>query len=350
MKKLLLSLFAIVAAVLMVPGHAPHAEALHYSVSAQIPANQVDKNVSYFALKVTPGTTQDLGVTISNSDSAEHTYRVSVNRAATNTNGVVDYSKRGIKKPSSLTADVEAMTPSAFTIKVPAKSSKVAVIKLTVPTKPFAGLALGGVRVAELDTTKTTTKSKGLSLNNKFAYVIGLALQEDATYDNIAPDMTLHSVNAKQINYRNYISANLENTKPNMMRKLKITAKVSKQGSSDPIFSTTKSDMAMAPNSDFAFPISTKNNPLQPGDYTLDLNAWASGGKYHWHFTKNFTITAAEANKLNKTAVELKKTKPNYLLWILIAIGILILLLLLLILFLLFKRRKKDDDEDENAQ
>jgi hypothetical protein len=95
--------------------------------------------------------------------------------------------------------------------------------------------------------------------------------------------------------------------------------------------------MAMAPNSMLAFPVSTNNNPLQAGKYTMDLEAWAKddNGSYHWHFKKNFTITAAKANKLNKTAVELKKTKPNYLLWILIGIGILILLILLLILFLL---------------
>lgn len=350
MKKLLLPFFAFVAALFMIPGHTTHAEELHYSVSAQIPSNQVDKSVSYFALKVTPGTTQNLIVNIVNSDTKAHNYRVSVNRAATNTNGVVDYSKRGIKPASSLKANVESMTPKAFTVNVPAKTTKPTTIKLTVPTTPFSGLALGGVRIAELDTSKSNSKSKGLTLNNKFAYVIGLALQEDASYANIAPDMVLHSVKANQINYRNVISANLENTKPNLMRTLKVTAKVSKQGSSTTMFTTTKSNMAMAPNSNFAFPINTKNNPLQAGNYTLDLEAWASNGKYHWHFKKNFTITAAKANKLNKTAVELKKTKPNYLLWILIGIGILILLILLLILFLLFKRRKKDDDEDEVDQ
>jgi hypothetical protein len=49
-------------------------------------------------------------------------------------------------------------------------------------------------------------------LTNKFAYVIGLALQEDADYSKIKPNMAMHSVNAKQMNYRNYITANVENT------------------------------------------------------------------------------------------------------------------------------------------
>ncbi|WP_164509982.1 DUF916 and DUF3324 domain-containing protein [Lacticaseibacillus porcinae] len=348
-KKFLLPLFALLAALFMVPGHTTHAENLHYSVSAQLPSNQIDSGVSYFALKVTPGQKQNLGVSIVNSDSKAHNYRVSVNRAVTNTNGVIDYAKRGVKKAPSLQANIEDMTPKAFTVNVPANTTKTATIALTVPQQPFTGVALGGVRVAELDSSTSKKSSKGLSLTNKFAYVIGLALQEDADYSKIKPNMAMHSVNAKQMNYRNYITANVENTVPNLMRKLKITAKVSKRGSSDTLLTTTKSAMAMAPNSMLAFPVSTNNNPLQAGKYTMDLEAWAKddNGNYHWHFKKNFTITAAKANKLNKTAVELKKTKPNYLLWILIGIGILILLILLLILFLLFKRRKKDDDEDE---
>jgi heme/copper-type cytochrome/quinol oxidase subunit 2 len=50
---------------------------------------------------------------------------------------------------------------------------------------------------------------------------------------------------------------------------------------------------------------------------------------------------------LNKTAVDQKKPKSNWLMWLLIGLAILILLLLLLILLLLLKRRKKDDEEDQ---
>lgn len=346
MKKLIAAIVAVFGMVFLLPNKAVHAENLTYTVSAQLPDNQIDKDVSYFALKVTPGATQNLVVAIQNKDSKEHKYRVSVNRAATNTNGVVDYGKHGKKADASLTANIETMTPKPMKVTVPAKTVAKVSIKLAVPATSFSGIALGGVRVQQLGTSDDSKKS-GLTLTNKFAYVIGLQLQEQSDVSNVAPDMVLRKVKASQINYRNYVSAYIANTKPTIMHKLKVHAKVMKRGSEDVLLKTTKENMTMAPNSSFGFPISTNNNPLKAGKYTLDLEAWASDGKYHWHFTKNFEIKAQEANKLNKTAVDQKKPKTNWLMWLLIALAILILLVLLLILLLLFKRRKKDEDEEE---
>jgi hypothetical protein len=72
-----------------------------------------------------------------NSDSKAHNYRVSVNRAVTNTNGVIDYSKRGVKKAPSLQANIEDMTPKAFTVNVPANTTKTATVALICATTTF---------------------------------------------------------------------------------------------------------------------------------------------------------------------------------------------------------------------
>lgn len=347
MKKLLAPLLALVAAILMIPGHVAHAEDLNYSVSAELPNNQLNTSATYFDLMVTPNMTQKIGVVISNTDAVAHHYQVKVNRSETNTNGIVDYVKHNVPAPKSLKYDIETIATTPEKVTVPAKSAKTITVNIKMPSESFSGVLLGGIRVAELDTTGTAKAGKGISLSNKFAYVLGLQLRENKDISGIKLGMTLNKVQATQINNRNYISAHLENTAPTLMKTLRVKAKVYKSGSNQVFVQSDKSKMMMAPNSVFAYPINANKYPLEAGNYKLVVDAWAENAKYHWHFQKNFVITAAEANKLNKTAVDQKKPKTNWLLYILIALGILILLLLILLLIILFKRRKKDDDDDD---
>lgn len=347
MKKLLAPLLALFAAILMMPGQTTHAQSLHYSISAELPSNQINTDATYFDLLVKPSEQQELKVVISNNDSVAHHYNVKVNRSETNTNGVVDYNKHSVAAPQSLKYDIETIASTPEKVMVPAKSTKTIVVKLQMPSGSFSGILLGGIRVAETDTTGSNSNSKGISLQNKFAYVLGLQLRENKDITGIKPDMTLNQVKATQINNRNYISAHLENTAPTVMHTVRVKAKVYKAGSNQVFVQNDKSKMMMAPNSVFAYPVNANKYPLEAGNYKLVVDAWAENAKYHWHFQKNFVITAAEANKLNKTAVDQKKPKTNWLLYILIALGILILLLLILLLIILFKRRKKDDDDDD---
>ncbi|KRK35443.1 DUF916 and DUF3324 domain-containing protein [Loigolactobacillus bifermentans] len=340
-KKLWLTFVALFWALLLLPVSGVHAQTLHYSVSAELPSNQVDADLSYFNLKVTPGQQQNLTIRIQNTDSSAHQYRVSVNRAATNINGVIDYTKHNVKQPNSLKANIESMVPQPETVTVPAKTTKNVSLTLKAPQEAFQGIALAGIQVAELDTSASNQKSKGLSLTNKFAYVIGLQVQTQADVTHVKPKLVLHSVKAKQINYRNNVSANLENTQPTIIHKLKVNAKVLKRGSTKAVFHMKKANMSVAPNSAFALPINANNTPLKAGKYTLDLTATASNGKYHWHFTKNFTITTKTANKLNKTAVD-QKHSHNWMLWLIIGLAVLIIILLGVVIVLIKRRRPSD--------
>ena len=347
-KKLVAFIMAFVGLLVAAPSLNTHADQLTYSVSSSLPSNQINNKVTYFVLKVKPGQKQNLTIAIQNKDTKAHKYRISINRATTNVNGVVDYSKHGVKKASSLKQNIEDLLPKPKTVTVAAKTNQSFALPMSVSTTAFNGTLLGGIRVMQVD-NNDSSKGKGVTLTNRYAYVIGLQLQEQSDISAIAPNMILNSVKAKQLNYRNYVSANLENTAPIIMSDVKVNAKVLKYGTKTTVMKTTKDNMSLAPNSDFAFPISANNNPLQAGKYTLDLDAWAVSKKYHWHFSKNFTIKKETADKLNKTAVDQKKPKSNWLMWLLIGLAILILLLLLLILLLLLKRRKKDDEDEETS-
>ncbi|MDV2575667.1 DUF916 domain-containing protein [Lactiplantibacillus plantarum] len=100
------------------------ADDLNYTVQADLPDNQINQKVSYFDLKVTPGQTQNLTLTIKNSDSKEHRYTVSPNLAVTNNNGIIDYSQAKAKADDSLKFNIKTALSKSQVVTVPAKSSK----------------------------------------------------------------------------------------------------------------------------------------------------------------------------------------------------------------------------------
>ncbi|WP_334329768.1 DUF916 and DUF3324 domain-containing protein [Companilactobacillus sp. HBUAS59699] len=339
MKKLWAALGISIVALLGIffDSQTVQAENLNFSVSATQADNQIDKKITYFDLLVKPDQGQDLTIKIQNTDSQENKYRVSINRAGTNRNGVIDYSTHGVALDKSLNPklNLESLVPAPTTVKVPANSTKEYTFHLNVPKKSFSGVILGGVRVQKVQ-DDDNKKSKGVSIVNQYAYVIGLQLQSNQDY--VAPNMKLLNVKAKQYNGRNYINAYLQNPKPTIMHDLSIKARVNTKGTKDKILSTTKKMMTMAPNSNFGFPIETNGKTLKSGKYTLILDATAEKGKYHWHFSRDFAVTNKQASKLDKTSVD-THSEPNYFMWIVIAI-IVILILLCIIVYLNQRNQK----------
>jgi len=314
------------------------ADDLNYTVQAELPKNQINNKVSYFDLKVTAGQTQDLTIRIKNNDSKEHQYTVSPNLAITNDNGIIDYSQAKAKADSSLKFNVKSALSDKQTVTVPAKTTKKVTIKLTVPAKQFNGIALGGINVIQkTSTNQSSSSSSGMAINNQYAYVLGVQLRETDTI-SVKPEMKLHTVKAQQRNYRNYVTANLQNTQPVIMHGLKIKSYVTKAGSSKKLLTTEKENMSMAPNSNFDFALGDGSKQLKAGKYTLHLTATADQGK--WQFTKNFTITDKEAQTLNDTSITQKST--NYFWWF-VALGVVIIALLGAIIWLLLKNRRRQD-------
>ena len=178
-----------------------------------------------------------------------------------------------------------------------------------------------------------------MAIDNQYAYVIGLQLRESKNV-KIKPNMKLHQVKAAQLNYRNYVTANLQNDQPVIMHGLKIKSYITAVGSSKKVMTTNKENLSMAPNSNFNFAMGEGTNQLKAGKYTLHLTAKADEGQ--WKFTKNFTITDKDAKSLNDTAVG-DQAQNNYFWWF-VALGVVIVLLLGLIIWLLMKNRRRQDN------
>lgn len=308
---------------------------LNYTVSPDLPDNQADSKISYFDLNVKPGDNQKLTFHINNTDNSDHKYLISINRASTNVNGVIDYSKHGAKADPSLQADIEKMVPQPKTVSVPANTDKKETFELKVPKKEFKGIVLGGIQIKLLDSPSSkTSDKKGITINNQYAYVIGLQLQEGS--EKFQPHLNLRYAKSKQINYQNYIIANIQNDQPAIINKIKADAKVTKEGSEEPVYKLEKDGLDMAPNSNFDLPVSTDNTPLKSGNYTLHLKLTENDKT--WNFTKDFNISTTKAKQMNKTAVGETNTKNN---WPMMAVLAFLILIIAALLTIIIKGKNK---------
>jgi len=80
---------------------------VNYSVSPEPADNQIDKTISYYDLKVTPGQKETLKFKINNNDTNNHTYSIMINRATTDINGVIDYTEHNSVPEDKLNYNVE---------------------------------------------------------------------------------------------------------------------------------------------------------------------------------------------------------------------------------------------------
>ncbi|PFQ46746.1 cell surface protein [Bacillus cereus] len=336
-KKLFTSLLLIT--FFMINAFSVYAAEMKFAVTAVMPENQIDKNQTYFDLKMQPGQKQIIQVQMKNDTNKEVVVESFANTAITNSNGITDYSTVEPKTDSTLKYPFSKIAKMPKETKVPANSTVTVDVNLEMPSESFDGVILGGLYFKEKEDENVKKKDEGVQIENKYAYAIGVVLKE--TDAEVKPDMTLNEVKPTQINGRNVVTANLQNVKPAMLKNLSVDAKVYKEEGTDVLFEAKKENLRMAPNSNFDYAISWENKAFDPGTYRVEVKA--TDGDQKWEWTKKFTIEGKTADKLNDAAVEAKK---DYTLYYIIG-GVLLLIILLVLVFFLGRRSKKEDDNEK---
>lgn len=161
-------------------------------------------------------------------------------------------------------------------------------------------------------------------------------MQLSETDKQVKPHMNLLSIKPALINYHTAIVAKLQNDQPVILENLSIDAKVYQQNSDKLLYQTKKTDMKMAPNSNFDFGIDWENQPLKEGKYRLKMTA--TNGVETWTWDEAFTI-GKEGQNLNKEAVNLEKRNT----WLYVAIAAGVVLIALIIILVIRKRRNKQE-------
>ena len=329
-------LLLIMLAFLFSPILVSAEENLSFYVTPEFPESQVEGSGRYFDLNSEPGSTEELTLKIQNANDQAKTIEITAHTAFTNVQGVVEYGKDAEKADPTLPYSLADLIEPPVPIELAGNETKTVKVMLNMPKEAFSGFLAGGLRIAEVKEKpqETETSGEGVAIKNEFAYVIGVVVSNDRSA--VKPDLDLLDVFADQLNYRNVISANLQNFTPTFVNHLEVEATVQKEGENDILYRAKQEQMQMAPNSNFNFPISLEGDRFRSGDYVLKMTA--RSGEEEWQWERNFTIDADEARALNRADVMLD-TSIN---WWMIGSIILLVLLLGIILYLSRHNRKKE--------
>ena len=312
------------------------ASELNFSVNAVIPDNQIDKEKSYFDLKVTPGEKQKLIVKLRNTTDKEIVINPHIQSAKTNKNGVIDYTPNKIKKDDTLKIAMEDVAKVPEEVTVPPQSEKDLTIEVTMPKDKFDGIILGGIYLKE-DTSKNKEddKEKDVAIKNEYSYVVALQMRQN---DNkVKPMLHMNEVNPETQNARNVIVANIQNSEPMIISKLKIDATVNKKGSKDNLAILKKENLQVAPNSNFNIAVPLEGEKLEAGTYILNMKAESAGKE--WQFKKEFSISADKATTMNEKDVTLEKETPT-MLYIFLGVAFLIVIAVVIYFIIRLNKRK----------
>jgi len=337
---LFLALVTVLIALFPVSGKAEEAN-LNFYVTPEFPDSQVEGSNSYFDLNLEPGVTESLTLTLQNASDEPIQVRITPHTAYTNVHGVVEYGKDAEEADPTLRYALDEVIESPEVIDLAGNEIKTVDVALHMPQASFDGFLAGGLRISEVkeESEEEPTDEEGLAIKNEFAYVIGVIVSNSR--DSVQPDLELLDVFADQLNYRNVISATIQNFTPTFVNRMAVEATVQRVGEADILYEASEEMMQMAPNSHFHFPISLEGDRFVAGDYLLKLKA--TSGEEEWAWERTFTIEADEARSFNRADV----TIDSSLNWWMIGAISLLLLLAVVLLYLIIKRRKQATKQEK---
>lgn len=309
-----------------------------FTYSLIYPENQMDTNLGYYRLKMTPEQQQTISLVLVNSGSEPITVDVALNGAKTNKNGVIEYADNEIENDASLTFAFEDLVTGPGSVDLAAGETKQVDLTIQMPETSFEGVIAGGVQLMKAGQTEDADTSGGSTVINQYAYVISILLQESDV--ELTPELALNSAYAGQLNYRNAVYANISNVVAAYLNDLTIEAQVMAQGSSTVLYEAKKTSMRMAPNSFMEFPVTMNGAQMEAGMYTIHLTA--TSGDQNWSWTEDFEITEDEAQKYNERDVGLsQETGIDWTLVLMIVGGFVGFVVIIFILVTVLRKKKK---------
>lgn len=315
-------------------------ENLRFYVTPEFPQSQVEGSNSYFDLNLSKGEKEELTLKLQNASSEPIQVEVSPHTAFTNVHGEVEYGKDALDPDPTLPYSLDELIITPDLIVLEGNETKIVRVPLHMPEEAFEGFLAGGLRIMEVKEKleEQTNNAEGVAIKNEFAYVIGVVVSN--TRDSVQPNLELLDVFADQLNYRNVISATIQNFTPTFVNRMSIEATVQRVGENDVLYEAKEEMMQMAPNSHFHFPISLNGDRFRSGNYLLKLTA--RSGDDEWEWERTFTIENEEARALNNKDVTLDKRSD---LWGILIIALIIMFILIIVLVLKIYMNSKKHKE-----
>lgn len=313
--------------------------AAEFYVSAELPDNQADENVTYFDLRMEPKDEQTIYVKIYNEKKEEIKISIYAANASSNSNGIIDYTIKDVADKSLKHPFEKIAEPLNDTVIIPAESSKKVGIKLTMPEDEFNGIILGGLVFTEVRDDEVK-ENKSVSVDNVISYAVAVKLSE--TDKVIHPEFDLLKIEPRTVDYEPVITHYISNEAPVLSTKMIMTIEV-RDAESGIVVATTKNDnVSMAPNSVMPYSLRAKDAELDAGDYISKVKIEYKDEKGEFKtvaFEKGFSITK-EQEKETKEYNSVGETAPTWAKTLIISAIALTIAIIVLIIVLIIKRKK----------
>ncbi|KRN23030.1 DUF916 and DUF3324 domain-containing protein [Lacticaseibacillus camelliae] len=303
--------WVLIVVWLIAPSRSVLAEGAGFTVTPELPANQLGGNTGWFNLLVKPGQKQDLTVAVGNQANQAKKLELSLTNAFTQDNGQVGYEPNQ-DKDESAEVQLTAIGSKPIRIDLAAHQGRKVTFQVTPPANGFAGQVLGAIYVREL-TESDAASASGFAVTNRFSMVVAVQLQ---TSEKLAPPV-LHLVSVKA--KPESVQATIQNAAPRLFGQLKLQTEVIPAGKTKPVLQQLTTNYAMAPNSAFHYQIAPPKG-LEPGEYQLVIAATA--GAYKWRFTRAFSLKKPMSAKPGTLSAQ-KSTDLWPWLWVL-AFGVVV--------------------------
>lgn len=287
--------------------------------------HQIDKNQLYYDLQYQPDEAERLTVTLTNRTDQSIKLKASLNRAITNSLGVIEYSGMNMDESHFGPNITDYVKLSDKEINLAANQSKDVYLDVKMPSKEFEGVLAGGLYIEQISNTKVDGNIK-----NVFSREIAVLLQN--TTDEISPELKIINAQAIQANSRNAINVTVDNEKATYVKDVTINYQVEKDGKT--IVKDKKEQLSLAPSSSMPFLIQMNNTEFSPGTYTVKMTLNSGGQK--WTGTPTFTVNQEKAKEYNEKDVSIEDKSTNPWIWI----GLAVIIVLLTIVIVMYNRNR----------
>ncbi|WP_207695248.1 hypothetical protein DOK67_0001206 [Enterococcus sp. DIV0212c] len=309
-----------------------------FTYQLAFPDNQIEENIGYYKLKMTPNDHQMLNIRLNNPGKKKITVDVGINGAKTNQNGVLEYGNSTIENDASLKFDFTDIVTGPKSVDLEPGETKNLELAIQMPETSYDGSIAGGVQLMRKNKDDATEEG-GSKIINEYAYVIAILLQE--TDQALIPELELNQVKADQDNARNAIFVNFSNVVATYLNDMAVEVQVTPKGKETVLYERKQTAMRMAPNTFINFPVSMNGEKMISGKYEAKILVTGSNDQ-KWTWMKEFEITKKDADKFNERDVGLVQEKGMD--WQLIGLiaGGLIGVISVIFSLLVFSRKRKE--------
>ncbi len=266
---------------------------------------------SFFNLQVTPNSTYELPVKLSNVSNETQQLTAQINNAQTGVNGIIDYSQSAAELLDPSAASLANMVVGGRQQEVALAPGEQKIVKfpIKVPVTAFKGTVLGGITV--VNQPAATTKS---TFGSRTQYAISVAL---TVADQPQPKARLTT---GKVSYnRNGYQLSLRNEQPTLWHQAQATVTIHDRKRQ--VAEYKYNNFSIAPRS--AVTVVLPHKRLPAGHYTYIFNLKAA--KQMIAVKQEFTVKKQITKQVATTKVK-TTAKPNWLLWSGVSVGVLVII------------------------